>query len=222
MSCAAIIVAAGKSQRMGFDKMLSSLDGRPVLQWGLDAFLKSEEIEYVVVVTSHDRFAKLDYGSETKVLRAEGEQERYLSVIRGLEALPSTPEYVAVHDGARPLVLPEQIDDVVRAARDRGAAALARRMTETLKRTDDEDLTKESLSRENLWIMETPQAFRFDMLCEAYKLVQERGIEVTDEVSAVETIGVHTALVENQKPNPKITVPGDLPLAEAIIRSLDS
>ena len=95
-------------------------------------------------------------------------------------------------------------------------------MTETLKRTDDEDLTKESLSRENLWIMETPQAFRFDMLCEAYKLVQERGIEVTDEVSAVETIGVHTALVENQKPNPKITVPGDLPLAEAIIRSLDS
>lgn len=222
MSCAAIIVAAGRSQRMGFDKMLSSLGGRPVLQWSLDAFLEAEEVETVVVVTSSERFAQLDQGSGTTVLRAEGDEERYLSVIRGLEALPPATKYVAVHDGARPLVLPSQIDDVVRTARDRGAAALARRMTETLKRSDDQHLVSGSLSRENLWIMETPQAFRFDILHEAYELIKKEGIPVTDEASAAEIAGVYTSLVENQRPNPKVTVPGDLPLAEAILHSLNS
>ncbi len=222
MSCAAIIVAAGRSQRMGFDKMLSPLNGRPVLQWSLDAFLDAEEIETIVVVTSNERFTQLDLGSEKPVLRTDGGQERYLSVIRGMEALPSKPDYVAVHDGARPLVLSSQIDAVVRTARVKGAAALARRMTETLKRTDDQRVTSKSLSRENLWIMETPQAFSLEVLSEAYTLIQEREIQVTDEVSAVETIGNATKLVENQRPNPKVTVPGDIPLAEAILRSLES
>ncbi|MBG69166.1 MAG: 2-C-methyl-D-erythritol 4-phosphate cytidylyltransferase [Roseibacillus sp.] len=222
MSCAAIIVAAGKSQRMGFDKMLSILNGQPVLQWTLDAFLEAEEIDVIMVVTSAERFAKLDPGSGKPVLRIEGDQERYLSVIRGMEALPSEPDYITVHDGARPLVLPSQINAVVQTARTEGAAALARRMTETVKRTNDECVTSESLSRENLWIMETPQAFRFDTLSEAYKLIQERGIHVTDEVSAAEAVGVTTKLVENQRPNPKVTVSGDLPLAEAILNSLHS
>ena len=222
MSCAAIIVAAGRSQRMGFDKMLSMLNGQPVLQWSLDAFLEAEEIDTIVVVTSAERFAKLAPGTGKLVLRTEGDEERYLSVIRGMEALPSKPEYVTVHDGARPLILPGQIDAVVRTARDEGAAALARRMTETLKRSDSQCLTSESLSRENLWIMETPQAFRFDMLADAYNLIKERDIQVTDEVSAVEAIGIATKLVENQRPNPKVTVSGDLPLAEAVLDSLNS
>lgn len=207
---------------MGFDKMLCPLDGRPVLQWSLDAFLDAEEIETIVVVTSSERFTQLDLGSRKPVLRTDGDQERYLSVIRGMEALPSETDYVAVHDGARPLVLPSQIDTVVRTARDKGAAALARRMTETLKRTDAQRVTSASLSRENLWIMETPQAFSLDMLSEAYTLIQEREIQVTDEVSAVETVGIPTKLVENQRPNPKVTIPGDIPLAEAILRSLES
>ena len=207
---------------MGFDKMLSMLNGQPVLQWSLDAFLEAEEIDTIVVVTSAERFAKLAPGTGKLVLRTEGDEERYLSVIRGMEALPSKPEYVTVHDGARPLVLPGQIDAVVRTARDKGAAALARRMTETLKRSDSQCLTSESLSRENLWIMETPQAFRFDMLSDAYNLIKERDIQVTDEVSAVEAVGIATKLVENQRPNPKVTVSGDLPLAEAVLDSLNS
>ena len=222
MSCAAIIVAAGRSQRMGFDKMLCMLNGQPVLQWSLDAFLEAEEIDTIVVVTSAERFAKLAPGNGKPVLRTEGDEERYLSVIRGMEALPSKTEYVTVHDGARPLVLPGQIDAVVRTARDGGAAALARRMTETLKRSDSQCLTSESLSRENLWIMETPQAFRFDILSNAYNLIKERDIQVTDEVSAVEAVGIATKLVENQRPNPKVTVSGDLPLAKAVLDSLNS
>ena len=95
-------------------------------------------------------------------------------------------------------------------------------MTETLKRSDSQCLTSESLSRENLWIMETPQAFRFDMLSDAYNLIKERDIQVTDEVSAVEAVGIATKLVENQRPNPKVTVSGDLPLAKAVLDSLNS
>ena len=206
---------------MGFDKMLSMLNGQPVLQWSLDAFLEAEEIDTIVVVTSAERFAKLAPGTGKLVLRTEGDEERYLSVIRGMEALPSKPEYVTVHDGARPLVLPGQIDAVVRTARDEGAAALARRMTETLKRSNSQCLTSESLSRDNLWIMETPQAFRFDMLADAYNLIKERDIQVTDEASAVEANGIATKLVENQRPNPKVTVSGDLPLAKAVLDSLN-
>ena len=161
MSCAAIIVAAGKSQRMGFDKMLSILNGQPVLQWTLDAFLEAEEIDVIMVVTSAERFAKLDPGSGKPVLRIEGDQERYLSVIRGMEALPSEPDYITVHDGARPLVLPSQINAVVQTARTEGAAALARRMTETVKRTNDKCVTSESLSRENLWVMEIQKLYFF-------------------------------------------------------------
>ena len=158
MSCAAIIVAAGHGHRMGFDKMLAPLGGRPVLQWSLDAFLQAGEIDTVVVVTSEERFAQLDPGTEKPVLRADGDRERFLSVMRGLDAIPSpTPSHVAVHDGARPLIQPAQIDEVIRASRDDGAAALAHRVTETLKKADDQGVTQRSVPREDLWIMETPR-----------------------------------------------------------------
>ena len=217
MSCAAIIVAAGQGHRMGFDKMTALLEGKPVLQWSLDAFLQAREIETVVVVTSEERFAHLDPGTGKPVLRVDGDRERFLSVIRGLDAFPSPPAYVAVHDGARPLILPEQIDQVIKASRDEGAAALARRVTETLKRADDHDFTQCSVSRDQLWIMETPQAFRFKMLHQAYQKTTSQRLDVTDDVSAVEAIGIHTKLIENPLPNIKITLPQDLTLAEAIL-----
>ena len=218
MSCAAIIVAAGHGHRMGFDKMLAPLGGRPVLQWSLDAFLQAGEIDTVVVVTSEERFAQLDPGTEKPVLRADGDRERFLSVMRGLDAIPSpTPSHVAVHDGARPLIQPAQIDEVIRASRDDGAAALAHRVTETLKKADDQGVTQRSVPREDLWIMETPQAFRFKILHRAYQVTESQRLGVTDDVSAVEAIGIPTKLIENSLPNPKITVPQDLTLAEAIM-----
>ena len=219
MSCAAIIVAAGQGHRMGFDKMVALLGGKPVLQWSLDAFLQAKEVETVVVVTSEERFAQLNPGSEKPVLRVDGDCERFLSVMRGLDAISSPPDYVAVHDGARPLILPEQIDQVIRASRDEGAAALARRVTETLKKADDHGFTQCSVSRDQLWIMETPQSFRFKILQQAYQKTTSQHLDVTDDVSAAEAIGIHTKLIENPLPNLKITVAQDLTLAEAILRT---
>ena len=218
MSCAAIIVAAGSGRRMGFDKLLAPLRGKPVLQWSLDAFLRAEEISSIVVVTNEERFDQLDRGNSKPVLRVAGSRERFLSVIKGLDAIPEAPVYVAVHDGARPLILPEQIDEVIKAARNEGAAALARRVTETLKKADDRDFAHGSVSRERLWIMETPQAFRFKMLRRAYRVTESRRIGVTDDVSAARAIGVSTKLIENGQPNIKITVPRDLELVEAILK----
>lgn len=222
MSCAAIIVAAGRGRRMGFDKLLAPLGGKPVLQWSLDAFLQAESIESVVLVTTEERFQQLNLGTAKPVVRVEGDRERFLSVMRGLEAVPSPPPYVAVHDGARPLILPQQIDQLVKVAHDEGAAALARRVTETLKKADDQDYARTTVPRDLLWVMETPQAFRFEMLCRAYTEAAAQGLAVTDDVSAVEAIGVPTKLIENPLPNLKITVPQDLAVVEALLASRDA
>ncbi|MFM1559948.1 MAG: 2-C-methyl-D-erythritol 4-phosphate cytidylyltransferase [Roseibacillus sp.] len=219
MSSAAVIVAAGRGRRMGFDKLLAPLCGKPVLQWSLDAFLQAKTVDSIVVVTNEERFAALDLGTDKPVIRANGDRERFLSVMRGLDAIPTVPTYVVVHDGARPLIIPDQIDEVLNVARDKGAASLARRVTETLKKTDSNQYTRSAVPREGLWIMETPQAFRFKMLRQAYSVAESRRMDVTDDVSAAEAIGVHTKLIENPLPNIKITIPQDLAVAEALMKT---
>ncbi len=218
MSCVAIIVAAGRGRRMGFDKLMAPLAGKSVLQWSLDAFLAADSITSIVVVTDEERFASLQFSDQKPVLRIDGGQERYLSVVAGCHAAPKST-YAAIHDGARPLIRPEQIEACVDAARDSGAAALARPVTETLKKASPDGFTRSSVSRENLWYMETPQVFRMLTLTRAYDTVLSRRLPVTDDVSAAEAIGIPTKLVSNPHPNPKITHPADLPLAESILRS---
>lgn len=216
---AAVIVAAGSARRMGFDKLLAPLAGKPVLQWSIEAFLASECVEAVAVVTSEDRFAEVLPAAGKPVWRVDGGAERFLSVRRGLDSFPVAPTVVAVHDGARPLIRPGQIDSCLRAAAEWGAAALARRVTETLKRADHDLRTRESVERDDLWVMETPQAFRFETLQEAYREAERRDLHLTDDVSAVQTLGVATRLLENPHPNLKITVPQDLLVAEALLKA---
>lgn len=216
-SCAAIIVAAGSSRRMGFDKLASPLGGVPVLRRTLEAFLAAETIGSVVIVCPEERWSLLDGVDFTKpVARVDGGADRQDSVALGLAALDA--RFVAVHDGARPLVSPEDIDRCVAAAMKHRAAALARRATETMKRSDAEDFSAEAVSRENLWCMETPQVFEIPLLREAYAAVKERGLIVTDEVSAVQAIGVKAKFIESRHPNLKITTPADLALTEALLK----
>jgi 2-C-methyl-D-erythritol 4-phosphate cytidylyltransferase len=225
-SCTAIVVAAGSSRRMGFDKLRAVLGGVSVLRRTLEAFLAAELISEVILVAEKSRVAELGMRMEedpsvsgslpTKRLRrVDGGAERQDSVAAGL-AVVST-EFVAVHDGARPLIRPEEIDRCVEAAFLHRAAALARRVTETLKRADAEDFAAEGVSREDLWFMETPQVFEVALLREAYAEVVAQGFPVTDEVSALEVIGRKVKLVESRFPNLKITTPADLVLAEAIL-----
>ena len=209
MSRAAIIVASGSSRRMGFDKLAALIDGNPILWHSVRAFSSNSSITQVVVVTPPERFEWLSDLGE-KLHRVDGGKERSDSVNAGLAALNPDITHVAIHDGARPLVSPQSITATFEAAQKTGAAALARRVTETLKRSSPEGVTTESVSRENLWIMETPQIFSRALIKQAYQEVASGDAQITDEVSALQLLGQGTTLVENAQPNPKITVQADL------------
>jgi 2-C-methyl-D-erythritol 4-phosphate cytidylyltransferase len=217
--CGAIIVAAGNSRRLGHDKLTGTLDGVTVLRRSINAFLKAQHIHSIVVVCPLDRWNQIDHKNFTKpVTRVDGGKERQNSVAAGLAALPTDTQLVAVHDGARPLVSPHDIDRCVEAGHIFGAAALARRATETMKRSDDNNFNTEPVDRHNLWCMETPQVFRTNLLRDASKAIARDGITATDEVSAVEQLGTKVKFVESQNSNLKITTPADLALAEAMVK----
>lgn len=218
MGCAAIIVASGSSRRMGFDKLAAEIRGAPVLARTVRAFMAAKEITRVIVVCPVERFRLLNNLDCTKPLdRADGGAQRQDSVANGMALLGPEDLLVAVHDGARPLVRPESIDECVAAARQYGAATLARALTDTIKKADTEGFARYSVDRSGLWAMETPQAFRTSLLRRAYASVAEKYLTVTDEVSAVEAMGISTKLVTSPFPNLKITVPADIHLAAALL-----
>jgi len=188
----------------------------------VEAFASVLSIEQIVVVTDEKRFSSLDTRDlSTDVLFAKGGDERQDSVVSGMLALSENTKWVAIHDGARPLIHPEQIERVFEFAQKYQAATSARPVTETLKRADKESFSKEAVSRENLWIMETPQVFSKEVLIKAYDFVRNEGLFVTDEVSAVEAVGYVTKLVKNPNLNPKLTYPEDFELAKMLLKNRD-
>lgn len=222
VSFAAVIVAAGSSRRAGFDKLMAPLGNGSVLKKSFDVFYQCPAIGEIVLVTTPERFnAVVPAGDELKipVHYVEGGADRHHSVIAGLEAIGTGADFVAVHDGARPLLNPEQLMRCLEEAVKHGASASARPVVDTLKRADNHGFSlPEQINRASLWSMETPQTFRLEELRAAYRIVAERGAVVTDEVSAMELAGKRTFLVSNSWPNPKITLPGDLAVAEALIK----
>jgi 2-C-methyl-D-erythritol 4-phosphate cytidylyltransferase len=218
----AIIVAAGSSQRMGFDKLLSMIGDKPVIAHSIDRFEHCDCIDQVMVVVRSDRraeFQKIVDGFRfTKVNRlVDGGSERHLSVWNGISRLPEECEIVAVHDAARPLVSSELISRTVAMARECGAVSLAAPIVETIKRGDREQNVCASVDRSGLWAMQTPQVFRFDWLRDAYKRIVDSGRSVTDEVSALQEAGHTVRLLQNTDWNIKITFPRDLELAEKMM-----
>ncbi len=213
-------MAAGQSRRMGWDKLLHGLHGTAVLKRTVDVFLRCEEIDEVVVVCPEDRWAALEFGKTIKPLkRVDGGEERQYSVANGLDGLSGDVGWVAIHDGARPLLHIDDLKKCIQEAKKHMAASLAKRAVDTMKRGDEDDFCVESVSREQLWCMETPQIFAKEVLMRAYLQVSQRGLTVTDEVSAVQELGVRVKLVEAAYPNFKITTPADIKLAEAWIEN---
>lgn len=216
----AIIVAAGSSRRMGFNKLLAPLAGVPVLHRTLGQFQACGEVGEILVVAGDEVRAVVEtWRAEFPKLVAilPGGAERHLSVWAGLQACAAGSDVVAVHDGARPLIQSEQISRCIEAARSLAAVACARPMTETIKRVDAAGRITESLDRTGVWVMETPQVFQRDLLVRAYDAVIRDAALVTDEVSAVQHVGEVVSVVENTSPNPKITFPADLTLAERFL-----
>ncbi|MBW0001771.1 MAG: 2-C-methyl-D-erythritol 4-phosphate cytidylyltransferase [Verrucomicrobia bacterium] len=224
----AVLVAAGRSQRMGFDKLLVELAGRPVLMHSLDRFEQCPAISEVVLVLhpeSRDRVrAAIECAGPYSKLRrvVDGGSERHLSVWAGLQAVHDAADLVAVHDAARPLVSAETIGFAIEAAADAGAAALAAPVVETLKRAGKGNVVTGSVNRQGLWAMQTPQIFRKGWLLAAYQAVLAKGEAVTDEVSAVQALGYPVRLLENPNWNLKITFPRDLAVAESLLRPIQN
>ena len=218
MTTAAIIVAAGSSRRMGFNKLLAPLAGEPVIVHTVRQFEACSGIHSIIVVGGDEVADALNRSgcSKLKTIVAGG-AERHFSVAAGLAALPANADLVAVHDGGRPLIGVAQIDKCISAAATHGAVSCARRATETMKECDDRGQIVGSIPRERAWIMETPQVFRRDLLEKAYSQVLADGALVTDEVSALQHIQVPVWVVENTSANPKITFPADLALAETLL-----
>jgi len=218
----AIIVAAGSSERMGFDKLFALVSGKPIIAHTIAAFERTSCVEEIILVGRADGLGELRkiIGQPTKVKQiVAGGAERSDSVRAGLDHLNLKSDFVAVHDAARPMITPEKITRVFDICRTTGgAAALAEPINDTLKRADLDLAVKESVDRNGVYAMQTPQVFARKLLEEAYRLVAKKNVSVTDEVSAVELLGCKVVLVPNHDFNFKITYPRDLPLAEFVLK----
>jgi len=206
---------------MGFDKLFALVSGKPVIAHTIAAFERTDCVDEIILVGRADslgEFRKI-VSEPTKVKEIiAGGAERSDSVRAGLDHLNPKSDFVAVHDAARPLVTPEKITRVFEVCRTSGAATLAEPINDTLKRADADLAVKESVDRNGVYGMQTPQVFARTLLEEAYQAVARKNVAVTDEVSAVELLGRKVVLVPNHDFNFKITYPRDLPMAEFVLK----
>ena len=220
----AVIVAAGKSERMGAgtDKAFLNLGSKPVLAWSLLAFERCTDVDQIVLVVRKDQIVAAKalvrmFGiSKFKTVVAGG-AKRQDSVMNGLKELDIDTRVVVVHDGARPCVKPETISEVVKLAKRSGAAVVGRRIWDTVKFVEKGTTVTRTEDRTKLWAVQTPQAFTASLLRKAYAAVTEKKVEVTDDASAVELLGEPVKIFETDAPNLKITTVEDLQMAAAVV-----
>ncbi len=223
MRLSAIIVAAGSSTRVGFDKLFAQIAGRPVIQYSLTAFENAVCVDEIIVVcreTITQSISELIAAARIEKVSAlvHGGARRQDSVAAGLDATSPATDFVAVHDAARPLITTREIERVFSAAQQHGAAVLAAPVTDTLKLVDVERFVSGSIDRANVFAMQTPQIFARRVLVDAYRRVGDVSLNITDEVSAVEKSGANVAIVSAEDENIKITLARDLALAEFVLQ----
>lgn len=221
--CAAVIVAAGSAKRMeGTDKIMAELCGEPLILHTLRAFQQSDDIQEIVLVTREDLLEPLSElcvaKKITKLSRiCRGGDTRAASVQAGLDQVSKQCGFVAIHDGARPLVTQTIIHDAVRKAAKFNAAAPAVPVKDTIKEVHGGVITA-TPDRSALWAVQTPQVFAIDV----YKAALDQAIsakkEITDDCSAAEAYGVNVVITPGSDENLKITTPTDLILAEALLK----
>jgi len=220
-----IIVAAGKSERMGSntDKAFLSLGSKPVVAWSLLAFEECTDIDQIILVVRKDQVLAAKsvtqmFGiSKIRAIVAGGAR-RQDSVQNGMKAMDPETRVVIVHDGARPCVTPELISEIIKYAKRNGCGVAASRVWDTIKYVERGTTVDHTVDRTKLWAVQTPQAFSAELLKRAYKTVEEQKATVTDEAGAVELIGEPVRLIEWPLPNIKITTAEDLPLAAAAMK----
>lgn len=220
--CTMVVAAAGTSTRMGEDKLFLELEGIPVLARTLQVFQRCPSIHEVIVVTRQERILEVGelcriYGLEkvTKVL--VGGQSRTESVLAGVSEANAQAVLIGIHDGARPFVPTAVVEQVVNEAKFYQAVAPAVPLKDTVKRVNH-SVVEETLPRENLMAVQTPQVFRAELIKGALTYVLEQKIPVTDDCAAVEAIGGRVHLIPGDEWNLKLTTPLDMRLADIILQ----
>ena len=222
--CSAVIVAAGSSVRMGFDKLLAQLGSAPVLLRTLRAFEECEQVTEIVVVTKMDRVSDIAdlcaRNGITKVSKVvAGGKTRMESSLIGVSAVRSSAKLIAIHDAARPLVSEALIKRTVLAAAEHKAAVPVIPSTDTLKVVGKDDLVVGTVDRETTYRVQTPQVFDSILIKGALSKAVDSGMVLSDDSSAMEMTGFKTFAVAGEEDNIKITTPRDLIIAEAILRN---
>ncbi|MDY7019268.1 MAG: 2-C-methyl-D-erythritol 4-phosphate cytidylyltransferase [Chloroflexota bacterium] len=217
----AIILAAGSGQRMGgIEKILAPLGGKPLLTWSADTCEQCDLVEQIVIVMNEKHWElgqklKNERGWR-KVTLCLGGARRQDSVRAGVSCLKEC-DWVIVHDAARPFLTSKLVEDGLKMALETGAAVAAIPVKDTIKLVEDSGVVKETPPRDKLWASQTPQVFRFDLLIQAYKELED---EVTDDSAALERLGYKVKLYIGDYNNIKVTTPEDLALAEIIARNI--
>jgi 2-C-methyl-D-erythritol 4-phosphate cytidylyltransferase len=225
MQTCAIVPAAGLGLRMGSGRLRKpflELDGVPILARTLLRFQAVKVIDALVpVVNAEDvqycmSHIVAPYGLEKVFHVVAGGKTRQESVLRGLEATAAC-SMVIVHDAVRPFVTEDLVLKVLHAAADTGAAVAALPATDTLKRASETGFVLETIDRQRIWMVQTPQAFRWELLVEAHRMAAQKGWTATDDASLVERLGAPVRVVQGHRSNIKITTPEDLWLAGRIL-----
>ncbi len=222
--CSVIIPAAGCSERMnGGNKLFMDLCGAPVLMRTLCIVDQVERVDEIVVATREDTLEQVAElcsraGLRKAVKVVKGGSSRMESVLAGCLQADPRAELIAVHDGNRPLIRPEEFDELVRLGSSTFAVAPAVPLTDTVKFTDENRRVKSTPDRSTLFAVRTPQVFQIDILKAALESAIEAGLTVTDDCAAVERLGKEVYLTPGDPENIKITIPLDMLIAEAILK----
>lgn len=218
----AILVCAGNASRMGgINKILMPLGDTNVAGRSMLAFEQCDDIIEIIVVTKEEYFDAIrdtadKLGIKKLTALTEGGATRQQSVMQGLRKISKESQYVAIHDGARPLVKPEHITKVIRDAAVFGGATLGVPVKDTIKVVDD-GLITDTPHRPSLWITQTPQVFRKRLYFEAVDFAEEHGLDFTDDCQLVEAIGGKVYMTQGDYTNIKITTPEDRAIAEVLL-----
>jgi 2-C-methyl-D-erythritol 4-phosphate cytidylyltransferase len=223
----ALVPAAGRGLRMGgsVPKQFLALGGQPLILHSLRVFQASSVIEEVILAVPLNEMdyclkeivAKHRFTKVTKVV--PGGHERQDSVRHALEAVHDDVDVVLVHDAVRPFLTEHMVDEVVKAARAKGAAIIALPMKDTVKQVGADHVIERTVDRQSLWLAQTPQAFRRDWLLAAHRKAHAEGIRATDDAYLIEWAGHPVSVVEGSGENIKVTRPEDMVIGEAILAS---
>jgi len=221
----AIIVAAGQGTRMQGQqrKQYLSLAGIPILTRTLSIFDKCDRIKQIILVIAQDDF---DFCQKNivepaeltrKIIKVPGGERRQESVFNGLEKVGPDCSTVVIHDGVRPFVRNEQLIECINGARETGACIMGVPAYETLKQVDASDHIIRTLKRDDVWLAQTPQAFRHDLIRKAHDRARMEGYSATDDACLVERLGATVKILRGSRSNIKITIKEDLEMAQSIL-----